>query len=62
VWVVDRNTQTVQPVAVTLGVSGDNGVAVVDGLKDGDTVVTAGSNLLQPGQKVRLLDAQASKP
>ncbi len=62
VWVVDRTTQTVQPVAVKLGVSGDNGVAVIDGLKDGDTVVTAGSNLLQPGQKVRLLDAQASKP
>jgi membrane fusion protein, multidrug efflux system len=62
VWVVDRATQTVQPVVVKLGVSTDNGVAVTSGLKDGDTVVTAGSNLLQPGQKVRLLDAEMSKP
>jgi membrane fusion protein, multidrug efflux system len=62
VWVVDRSTQTVQPVVVKLGVSSDTGVAVTAGLKDGDTVVTAGSNLLQPGQKVRLLDAAVSKP
>ncbi len=61
VWVVDRATQTVQPVAVKLGVSGDNGVAVTEGLKDGDTVVTAGSNLLQPGQKVKLLDGADTK-
>ncbi len=60
VWVVDAATQTVQPVAVTLGASRDEGVVVTHGLKRGDIVVTAGSNLLQPGQKVRLVDAAKS--
>lgn len=60
VWVVDAATQTVQPVAVTLGASRDEGVVVTQGLKRGDIVVTAGSNLLQPGQKVRLMDAGKS--
>jgi hypothetical protein len=35
-------------------------VVVTQGLKRGDIVVTAGSNLLQPGQKVRLMDAGKS--
>lgn len=60
VWVVDAATQTVQPVAVTLGASRDEGVVITQGLKGGDIVVTAGANLLQPGQKVRLVDAAAS--
>jgi len=32
-----------------------DGVAITSGLKPGDRVVTAGANLLLPGQKVRLL-------
>jgi membrane fusion protein, multidrug efflux system len=60
VWVVDAASQTVQPVAVTLGASRDDGVVVTQGLKGGEIVVTAGANLLQPGQKVRL--AEAGKP
>ncbi len=55
VWVVDKATETVKPVEVKLGTSKDDGVVVTSGLKAGDIVVTAGSNLLQPGQKVRLL-------
>jgi membrane fusion protein, multidrug efflux system len=55
VWVVDKATETVKPVDVKLGTSKDDGVVVTSGLKAGDIVVTAGSNLLQPGQKVRLL-------
>jgi multidrug efflux pump subunit AcrA (membrane-fusion protein) len=58
--VVDAASQTVQPVAVTLGASRDDGVVVTQGLKGGEIVVTAGANLLQPGQKVRL--AEAGKP
>jgi membrane fusion protein, multidrug efflux system len=55
VWVVDKATETVKPIEVKLGTSKDDGVVVTSGLKTGDIVVTAGSNLLQPGQKVRLL-------
>jgi membrane fusion protein, multidrug efflux system len=60
VWVVDPATQTVQPVPVTLGASRDEGVVVAQGLKGGELVVTAGSNLLQPGQKVRMGDSAAA--
>lgn len=56
VWVVDAASQTVQPVAVTLGASRDDGVVVTQGLKGGEIVVTAGANLLQAGQKVRLVE------
>lgn len=55
VWVVDKATETVKPVEVKLGTSKDDGVVIASGLKTGDVVVTAGSNLLQAGQKVRLL-------
>jgi RND family efflux transporter MFP subunit len=57
VWLVERATATVQPVAVTVGDSTNDGVVIVSGLKPGDLVVTAGANLLLPGQKVRLLGA-----
>ncbi len=57
VWVVDRATETVRAVEVKLGESTADGVAIASGLKPGDVVVTAGANLLLPGQKVRLLDA-----
>jgi RND family efflux transporter MFP subunit len=57
VWVVDAATQTVRPVPVTLGASRDEGVVVTQGLKGGEIIVTAGANLLQPGQKVRLMEA-----
>ena len=59
VWVVDRASETVRAVDVKLGESTADGVAVTSGLKAGDIVVTAGANLLLPGQKVRLLDVPA---
>lgn len=60
VWVVDTATRTVQPVPVTLGDGRDDGVVVRSGLRGGEWVVTAGANLLQPGQLVRLPEAAAS--
>jgi membrane fusion protein, multidrug efflux system len=62
VWVVDAATQTVRPVDVTLGASRDEGVVVTQGLQSGDIVVTAGANLLQPGQKVRLVETVSGPP
>jgi membrane fusion protein, multidrug efflux system len=62
VWVVDRASQTVQPVEVKTGESTLDGVAITSGLKAGDVVVTAGANLLLAGQKVRVLDSAPSAP
>jgi hypothetical protein len=42
-------------------VSTKDGYAVVDGLKDGDIVVQAGADSLQPGQAVRLPSDQHPK-
>ena len=54
VWVVDPATQTVKLTKVeTNGVSG-NEMRVKAGLQSGQLVVTAGANLLEDGQKVRL--------
>ncbi|MFA7269265.1 MAG: efflux RND transporter periplasmic adaptor subunit [Sterolibacterium sp.] len=55
VWLVDRSSETVNSVVVKVGESTGDGVTIVAGLKPGDLVVTAGANLLLPGQKVRLL-------
>ncbi|MFA6311506.1 MAG: efflux RND transporter periplasmic adaptor subunit [Sterolibacterium sp.] len=54
VWLVDRTSETVKPVAVKVGESTNDGVTILSGLQPGDLVVTAGANLLLPGQKVRL--------
>ena len=62
VWLVDRATETVRAVEIKLGESTNEGVTVASGLKPGDLVVTAGANLLQAGQKVRLIDVPAAAP
>ena len=62
VWLVDRASEKVKAVEIKTGESTNDGVAVLAGLKPGDLVVTAGANLLQPGQKVRLLDAPVVAP
>ncbi len=53
VWVVDVSTATVNLVPVRLGEYHENTFTVLDGLKAGDLVVTAGVHKLVPGQKVR---------
>ncbi len=62
VWLVDRASETVKAAEIKTGESTNEGVAVLTGLKPGDLVVTAGANLLQPGQKVRLLDVVPPSP
>ena len=60
VWVVDNGSVKLIPVQVT-GSSG-NDVVIAGGLNAGQTVVTAGVNLLKPGQKVKILgDDPAAK-
>jgi RND family efflux transporter MFP subunit len=57
VWLLDRNSMTVnlQPVAVA-GADG-NSIIVASGLSAGQTVVTAGVHALTPGLKVKLYEA-----
>ncbi|MFO1130696.1 MAG: efflux RND transporter periplasmic adaptor subunit [Hyphomicrobiales bacterium] len=58
VWVVDSASQTVALRPVEVKRFGEYLVAIADGLKSGDVVVTAGVQALHPGQPVRLLEAQ----
>lgn len=59
VWVVDPAAVTVAPRDVTLGSVAPDGVRILGGLAAGDVVVTAGTQFLTPGRKVRL-DAPAT--
>lgn len=59
VWVVENNT--VRLVPVTIGGVAGNDVQLIAGVKPGQTVVTAGANLLKNGQKVRLLAPEAAR-
>ncbi|MBB5609406.1 MULTISPECIES: efflux RND transporter periplasmic adaptor subunit [unclassified Janthinobacterium] len=53
VWVVENGA--VQRVAVTVGGVAGNDLLLSSGVKAGQTVVTAGANVLKPGQKVSIL-------
>lgn len=54
VWLVENGA--VKLVPVQLGTPAGNDVVIAGGLAPGQTVVTAGVNLLRTGQKVRILD------
>lgn len=56
VWVVDPANKTVALRQVEVKRFGEYLVAIADGLKAGDVVVTAGVQALHPGQEVRLLE------
>jgi len=60
VWRVDPDTTRVEAVAVRTDGLLDDAVRITDGLRPGDRIVTAGANLLLPGQAVRVLDAPAA--
>jgi multidrug efflux system membrane fusion protein len=58
VWIVENGA--VRLVPVQIGGTAGNEVVLVGGVKPGQTVVTAGVNLLKPGQKVKILAAEQS--
>jgi membrane fusion protein, multidrug efflux system len=60
VWLLDRASESVRAVEVKVGANTNEGVAIAEGLKAGDIVVTAGANLLQAGQKVRVVETQVA--
>jgi multidrug efflux pump subunit AcrA (membrane-fusion protein) len=59
VWVVDPQSQTVSLRKVDIGRYDPMNVVISAGLSAGDRVVTAGVQMLRPGQKVRLLEGGA---
>lgn len=59
VWVVDPASGTVALRSVTTGRVLSSGIQILDGLSEGEWVVTVGVNSLVEGQKVRLPDASA---
>ena len=56
VWVLQNDLVTLRP--IKLGSYGDNTVKVLEGLKAGDLIVTAGVHKLQEGQKVNMAGDQ----
>ncbi|WP_235430221.1 efflux RND transporter periplasmic adaptor subunit [Cupriavidus pauculus] len=57
VWVVDPKTSRVSAREVKLGAAQNDSVMVVSGLTAGETVVSAGVHMLQPGQQVKVAEA-----
>ncbi|SFU57985.1 RND family efflux transporter, MFP subunit [Pseudoduganella namucuonensis] len=57
VWVVENGA--VKLVPVVPGAMAGNELVLKSGVKPGQTIVTAGVNLLKPGQKVTILGAEA---
>jgi RND family efflux transporter MFP subunit len=60
VWIVDPSNLTVSARNVEVLRFDPATVAISEGLKTGDIVVTAGVQALHPGQKVRLLGSPSS--
>ena len=56
VWLYDAEKGVVSPQPVTLGALSGTHVPVLSGLEPGDTIVTAGTNLLSDGMSVRPFD------
>ncbi|WP_040788302.1 efflux RND transporter periplasmic adaptor subunit [Massilia niastensis] len=59
IWLVNTKTGRVGSREVKLGSAQNDSVMVLDGLSGGETVVTAGVHMLQPGQQVRLVQEAA---
>lgn len=58
VWLLDRSTMTVKVQPVSVAGADGNEVLLSAGLAPGATVVTAGVHALNPGQKVKLYEAE----
>jgi multidrug efflux system membrane fusion protein len=60
VWLFDRSAMTVRRQPVTVAGADGNTVVIAQGVKPGDEVVTAGTHVLTPGQKVKPFVEQAA--
>jgi len=59
VWVVDPKTSQVALRDVKLGSAQNDTVLISGGLADGETIVSAGVHMLQPGQRVKVVNGAA---
>lgn len=62
VWLVDKNSMTVQLQPVAVAGADGNSVVIAGGISPGQTVVTAGVHVLSPGQKVKLMEGATVSP
>jgi len=58
VFIYDAESSTVRKNPIRTGGVGDNAIAVLEGLDEGDIIATAGVSFLRDGQQVTLLDQQ----
>lgn len=58
VWVVDRDSGTVELRPVTIARWRDDTAAILSGVKEGELIATAGVHKLETGQKVKPLQSQ----
>ncbi|ORJ60640.1 efflux RND transporter periplasmic adaptor subunit [Geothermobacter hydrogeniphilus] len=56
VWIVDEGSKKVHSQPVKVGRVTRNGVVILEGLKGGELIVTAGAHSLDDGQQVKLLN------
>jgi membrane fusion protein, multidrug efflux system len=61
VWVVSRDSSRVEPRRVGVADVAEDGVVIAQGLAAGESVVTAGVNLLFEGQKVRHAEVRVAE-
>jgi multidrug efflux system membrane fusion protein len=60
VWVVDKATGIVELRPVEIARWGSDAAAIISGVKDGELIATAGVHKLEPGQKVKPMQQQAT--
>jgi multidrug efflux pump subunit AcrA (membrane-fusion protein) len=60
VWVIDKQSGTVELRPVAVARWRNDTAAIVSGVKDGELIATAGVHKLEPGQKVKPLPQQAA--
>ncbi len=61
VWLYNTELQTVTKQPVNKGAILDQGISIIEGLKAGDWIATAGVHYITEGQKVRLLDNKGTQ-
>lgn len=59
VWLIDPETMQVSRQAITVGKLSDQGLEVLDGIKTGQKIISAGVNFIQEGQKVKAMTREA---
>ncbi|MBQ5585427.1 MAG: hypothetical protein IIU71_03475, partial [Selenomonadaceae bacterium] len=61
VYVYDESTETVQEKQVTIGLMNDTEAEIVEGLSEGELVVTSGQDRLQNDMRVKVKETAAKQ-